>query len=380
MAILFYLQKDSIFYSAPPRCKSPKRDSSTDFFTSFKEASQCNGLRPRKPSIDDALSLKEDEYTEMKNIVVYCATWNVAGRSPLGFVREWLAPEPIETLPDIYAIGFQEVNYLENISEWEENAKAALNTLFPHTYKKKKCHNMHGIVLVIFARKHLLHQITEVDASYVATGVLNTMKNKGAVAIRFNLYKTSFCFVSCHLAHGKTSYERRNQDFHEICYRMSLKQNLLIEDHERIIWFGDLNYRVQTILPQESLKALLDSDRGGELLAKDQLMDQQKEGKAFVGYNKGAITFDPTYKYNVGTSEYDTGNHRRPPAWTDRILWKGDSINQICYQSHPNLKISDHKPVSAIFHIGVESTNEQKKHKILNDLFDNYNSLDYRSK
>ena len=350
-----------------------------DISTPFRETSQCDGRRPRKPSLDDALSLKEDEFTEMKNIVVYCATWNVAGRSSLGIVTDWLAPGPIEPLPDIYAIGFQEVNYLENASEWEENAKAALNTLFPHTYRRKKSHIMQGIVLVIFARKCLFHQITDLDASFVATGVLN-MKNKGAVAIRFNLYETSLCFVSCHLAHGKTSYERRNQDFHEICYKMSFKQKLLIEDHERIFWFGDLNYRVHTILTQEILKALLDADRGGELFASDQLNEQKREGKAFVGYNEGEITFDPTYKYDIGTSRYDTGNHRRPPAWTDRILWKGDSINQICYQSHPNLKISDHKPVSAIFHIGAESTNEQKKHKILNDLFDNFTDLDYRSK
>lgn len=42
---------------------------------------------------------------------------------------------------------------------------------------------------------------------------------------------------------------------------------------------------------------------------------------AFAGYEEGPILFRPTYKYNVGTDEYDTSEKMRVPAWTGTHPW-----------------------------------------------------------
>lgn len=48
------------------------------------------------------------------------------------------------------------------------------------------------------------------------------------------------------------------------------------------------------------------------------------------------------------------------PAWCDRILWwnrEGVHIRQKFYESVPSIKFSDHRPVRALFYMGVRRIN-----------------------
>lgn len=87
-------------------------------------------------------------------------------------------------------------------------------------------------------------------------------------------------------------------------------------------------------------------------MSKDQLLQEAGRGEIFKGYSEGTLGFKPTYKYNVGSSNYDTSQKERIPAWTDRILYKIQDTNNIqavlhSYDSVDQVNGSDHKPVKA---------------------------------
>ncbi|TQS32376.1 hypothetical protein Golomagni_07307 [Golovinomyces magnicellulatus] len=88
-----------------------------------------------------------------------------------------------------------------------------------------------------------------------------------------------------------------------------------------------------------------------KLLERDQLLAARRKNPSFRlrAFEELPITFDPTYKYDVGTDRYDTSEKKRSPAWCDRILFRSSGkIQQMDYQRH-EVRVSDHRPVSGCF-------------------------------
>lgn len=122
-----------------------------------------------------------------------------------------------------------------------------------------------------------------------------------------------------------------------------------------MFWIGDLNYRL-TENPAKSL--FTDDNNIGEVIRFDQLYQEMQRKRVFQNYIEGPITFRPTYKYDPGTDNWDSSEKNRAPAWCDRVLWKGDHISQLSYNNVMSLKLSDHKPVYAVFSAGVKTKDE----------------------
>jgi hypothetical protein len=81
----------------------------------------------------------------------------------------------------------------------------------------------------------------------------------------------------------------------------------------------------------------------------DQLKEQLELGIIFSAFKEGEINFAPTYKYDNESTVYDTrcisiyfSEKARAPAYTDRILYKGD-MRLIEYGRGEQL-MSDHRP------------------------------------
>ena len=140
-------------------------------------------------------------------------------------------------------------------------------------------------------------------------------------------------------------------------------------------WLGDLNYRLND-LTIDQVKKMVKEKRFSQLLEHDQLTVERKQMNVFVGYREGPVNFRPTYKYDPGTSNWDSSEKCRPPAWTDRILWRGETVSQTDYRSHEKLTVSDHKPVSAVFNVGVKVIDKARRQRIKEEIMKKLDMLE----
>lgn len=128
-------------------------------------------------------------------------------------------------------------------------------------------------------------------------------------------------------------------------------------------------------LPRSQVLNCIHTGQLDTLLTKDQLHQElQRSSPLFRlrGFQEaGSPTrFAPTYKFDRSSQEYDTSEKSRVPAWCDRLLYRSAGVQSdletnghtgtkahesspgvrcLEYRSWPEVTISDHRPVSAIY-------------------------------
>jgi hypothetical protein len=211
---------------------------------------------------------------------------------------------------------------------------------------------------------------------------------------------TSLCFLNCHLAAGHKRVRDRNADAAAIIEHERLFPELetldetlafvgggdgtMVLDHEivfvsapRIVvnyifthvqMSGDLNYRIDQ--RRDVAVSSVQQNTYKSLLFHDQLTKEMKTNIRLRSFMEGPITFPPTYKYDLHSTEYDTSEKRRIPAWCDRVLWRAcdpTRVEQLHYKRYEP-DISDHRPISAAFCVSVKSIQPDARNGVKEEL------------
>lgn len=266
-------------------------------------------------------------------------------------------------------------------------------------------HSLGGIQMALYCRRDKLGDVEMVNIADVTCGVGNVFHNKGAIGVYLKMkhrgsgsegaIKSSrILLVTGHLAAHVKNVDARNDDFRRILTELETQAparflrpqknrdgslasgdgSHLLNSMDHVFFSGDLNYRID--LPREYvdkciddinkclLKEAFDPDQCktadskkidfflNKLLRRDQLLQTIASGRAFSQFNEGEISFLPTFKFDKGSPDYDTSYKQRVPAWTDRIVFKSNSIRVIEYDSVPQAMHSDHRPVYGTFQLG----------------------------
>ncbi|GAA5831599.1 hypothetical protein JCM11251_000764 [Rhodosporidiobolus azoricus] len=357
---------------------------------------------------------REDEFLKKGELSVWCSTFNVNDKQPKNGASDIQGWVDSSDGAELLVFGFQELDltteallrYTPHRGEvWRRAIEEALGKKDGALkYEKLHSRQLVGALILVYARADIREHISEVASASLATGLMGLVANKGGVGVRLKYKDTPLTFINSHLAAFTENVAQRNAQVRDTASTLLFpleegknrdpwtpnlrpdavrpsslpgRDGYSVWEAETLVWMGDLNYRID--LPRKEVDRMIEGKEWELLQRFDQLRIQRHHHLAFADFEEARIDFPPSFKFDIGTQTYDTSEKQRVPSWTDRILALPSQVGAVkfaMYQSHPDILMSDHKPVSVMLRVPVYSAFPDKRSQIQQEVIAELDSFD----
>ena len=292
-------------------------------------------------TLTQSVYARRAEYTRPRRLRIKIGSWNVGNHDCAGDIREWFAggrsdrgsagaasgsertssesgarakqigkrrsqSKSLDSVVgeddefDMFALGLQEVVDVSSPAEalrpytdptTATKYKDSVQDCLPAGYIMIAEQQLIGLLILVYVSPEVNEDVKSVTTTTVGTGLMGYMGNKGAVSTHIILGEaTRLVFVNCHLAAGadKAALDRRNWDAAQVTSRTKfdkvedpsgvvLHKSESMGDEDFAFWFGDLNYRIDT-MPGDDIRRLLALHSGDEPDLKSFTDESQEPG------------------------------------------------------------------------------------------------------
>ncbi|GMS89360.1 hypothetical protein PENTCL1PPCAC_11535, partial [Pristionchus entomophagus] len=283
---------------------------------------------------------------QMAEWTVRIVTYNVAMKSGDAQSAEELVKS--EGIEELLIIGLQEVAHGEQYGgttpSWLNSLVKAVGEQTRYTLIGKTFQAT-NLLLIFVQRKHA-SKINRIEYRFAKNTLGGLTGHKGSIGAMLSFSNgQSIVLTLSHFVHDVSQLEARIMQYkgNKMCTFPEAKSV------RASFWFGDLNFRIEG--EQDEVKKKIDQGNLENLLERDQLLKYRNQGRVFTDYEEASIKFAPTYRFVMGSTDYDL---KRTPSWCDRILYKGTANSRVVAKNYSRMDrvlASDHLPVQGIYNI-----------------------------
>jgi len=266
----------------------------------------------------------EDTQRNLKitgNILTRIITWNQQAK-PLPPVEELTNHLFTKGVYHIVAIGTQECeNSISKsiLNPVKEKWELCCSEILGSDYVLIRGHALQASHLAVYVHKAIQHLVNNVESRAVATGICNTLGNKGGIGITFSLGRSTFCFLTAHLAAHQDQLDRRTNEFATISQEVATMLKATSIDSQQ----GMKNSERESSSDKETLKT--EDQCSDEVFVDDADDEDNHEERSKCNRFCCSNSCSSMKKYCLFCCEDEYKDRSNPLLSTfDYVFWAGD--------------------------------------------------------